>query len=573
MLWTPIIVLVLGGVVVLASARRKALYLTALAAAVAAALTAAPAGAIAVADESTPEGEGLATVAADAPDTPVELTAYDAQVKAVTTGQRVEVLSGREESSRLFALPNGDWERELESAVGRILVKGDGSKLDDWAEVDYGLEVAPDGLVRPAASPAEFWLSPGSPSGGVLIHQSLADGDVSVDLTWDGAIPAPIIDGSRAIYVNVLQDVDLVVDSLPSGYEQYFVVRSSAAVSKIDTLTYTLDVRGADVASTDDGGYSLITANGVEVAHVPTAFAWDAAEDSRQSHPVLQPWNSENNLGPGFDVSIAGLTDAQEAAIEEATRGLVSPVTIPVSLSLKTTGRRTTVSLDVDSAWAASPDRVLPLIIDPTIGDAYETWYDTSVNAGTGNRNSSYTSDTYLRIGWDGGANMYRSYINFQTDDVDEKDIKTASLELYNYHSWSCTDEPWQVWEVDNQPSDLTWNSQPDEMTFIAEFDETRGYDQNACPDGYISADSDAVTAMVRGWAESSDTKRGVMVKATDESDYFAWKRFYSRDYYDSTRRPKITFTYNKAPATPSDLLIKANALRWARHTKSARLW
>ena len=346
---------------------------------------------------------------------------------------------------------------------------------------------------------------------------------------------------------------------MPSGYEQYFVVRSSAAVSKIDTLTYTLDVRGADVASTDDGGYSLITANGVEVAHVPTAFAWDAAEDSRQSHPVLQPWNSENNLGPGFDVSIAGLTDAQEAAIEEATRGLVSPVTIPVSLSLKTTGRRTTVSLDVDSAWAASPDRVLPLIIDPTIGDAYETWYDTSVNAGTGNRNSSYTSDTYLRIGWDGGANMYRSYINFQTDDVDEKDIKTASLELYNYHSWSCTDEPWQVWEVDNQPSDLTWNSQPDEMTFIAEFDETRGYDQNACPDGYISADSDAVTAMVRGWAESSDTKRGVMVKATDESDYFAWKRFYSRDYYDSTRRPKITFTYNKAPATPSDLLIKAN--------------
>ena len=59
---------------------------------------------------------------------------------------------------------------------------------------------------------------------------------------------------------------------------------------------------------------------------------------------------------------------------------------------------------------------------------------------------------------------------------------------------------------------------------------------------------------MVQGWADGTDKTRGVYLIATEEGSNYSWKRFYSRDYYDSGKRPKIEYTYNTYPNTPTTL-------------------
>src|SRR5690606_38883741 len=102
--------------------------------------------------------------------------------------------------------------------------------------------------------------------------------------------------------------VAYLVELLPSGFEQYFVVKDEDALAVLPDLA--LDVRASTgaqiVENAIDGGISVLDSSGNEVAFMPTPRAWDAAGDEFQAHPVLDDWQI-----PGTDVANAAPAHVQ----------------------------------------------------------------------------------------------------------------------------------------------------------------------------------------------------------------------------------------------------------------------
>ena len=156
--------------------------------------------------------------------------AASAMTIARLQGERVEVVGARTATSSTWALPDGSFSTGL--ATGPIWVRqgeGDGTSSADWAPVDLTLEVGEDGTVRPKAHPAELVLAgEGTPEDGLLLSMQRAGGE-SVGLEWDGPLPAPRLEGPRAVYAEVQPGVDLVVEATRTGYEQFFVLTDRPA--------------------------------------------------------------------------------------------------------------------------------------------------------------------------------------------------------------------------------------------------------------------------------------------------------------------------------------------------------
>lgn len=136
-------------------------------------------------------------------------------------GERVEVIGERTESSSTWAMPDGTM--TTGQASGPIWLRqgdGDGTSSADWVPVDLTLEAAEDGSIRPKAHPADLVLAgEGAPEGGALVSMAGPSGE-TVGLQWDQELPAPRLEGPRAVYADVQPGVDLVVEATRTGYEQ-----------------------------------------------------------------------------------------------------------------------------------------------------------------------------------------------------------------------------------------------------------------------------------------------------------------------------------------------------------------
>ena len=304
-------------------------------------------------------------------------TGQDAQAFAQQTGEPVEVIEERTESSRTFALPDGQWLRELDALPSRVLVTGDGSRDEHWADVSTDLVWNDDGSVSPRVYVGEAWLSGGG-KGPVATFKD-ADTGAVVTFEWDGVLPVPELDGARATYPNVFPGVDLVVDVLISGFEQYFVFHDEESLAYLEGLHLDLDFGDIEAVTTEDGGFRLVRQDGTEVGFSPTAFAWDAEEDTKVSHPVLEEWSDESNLAPGVEVSAWFVTEEQSAAIEQATRGRELPEVEALDITVQQHRKGVRVLLDVDEQWVEESGREFPLVVDPTVVLSDSSWMDTYV--------------------------------------------------------------------------------------------------------------------------------------------------------------------------------------------------
>jgi hypothetical protein len=86
--------------------------------------------------------------------------AVSASVTARASGQRVEVLSQRSETSRSWV--NADGTMSSEMAAGPVRFKDAAAKADDgWRDIDLTLVRNADGSVSPTAAPGEVTLSGG----------------------------------------------------------------------------------------------------------------------------------------------------------------------------------------------------------------------------------------------------------------------------------------------------------------------------------------------------------------------------------------------------------------------------
>jgi len=518
----------------------------------------------------------------------------------------VEVLAERTETGSVFALPDGTMTSA--QGTGPVWVRrgGDGTKVADWAPVDLTLAVGSDGVVRPVAQAASLELSGGSKAGslgGAANGPDLATvtdpkTGVSTSVRWVGSLPAPRLEGRRAVYTDVRPGTDLVIEATSTGFEQFFVIHQRPKPGAGLSLPVTVASGQGHVTVADDGsltvhasvkeastaapGNAKAAAGAMlvdqVVARVAAPVMWDASSDAARAFPLAQtrpaePANAEHlaaisdvsgakqakdgkATGPAVAKAAAGPATAAGAASSApaSTPGGVdgdpAARVVPVAKHVTTAvDGSAVVDLAPPEAYLQDPATVYPVVVDPNVGvSPVADLYLQSNHSGGSYDTLDYSGSTQLKIGTpDNGVHVARSFLNFRTGSLAGASVTSATLKLWNFHSWSC--QPlrgqWEVWSS-SEPTVKTSPYVPVLQGPPATSSETLGY--GSCAAGWVQAD---VAGIVQGWADAGAQGGWVAVTAADEGDNFDWKNFYSSE--EANYVPTLEVNYVVPPNVPAD--------------------
>lgn len=435
-----------------------------------------------------------------------------ARVAARLSGRRVEALSERSETSTTWVNPDGSLTSELAAGPTRFRRSG------QWVDIDEAFTRRSDGSVAARAHPGDLRLGkaggvrPGSLAAAKAVSSrplvSLTAGGRSIGLGWRGGLPEPVLDGQRATYAEVVPGSDLVIQSAPTGFEQFLVVRQRPAAGADMSFTLPVAAPGVTVTPADGGVLFVDAASGRTVAMMPAPVMWDATVD---------PASGDH------------------------------PRQAPVRMDVVARGSTVELRVTPDAAFLADPATTYPVTVDPTtttLSDAFDTWVQ-----------NGYTSDlstsTEMRVGapsTNGAAN--RAFVNWNTAPIKSALVSSATLQLWNLSSGACS-RGWQVWSTGLAGTATRWSAQPawysdpPPVTTTA----TKG---GACatPAGWVTAD---VTTMVGQWASAAAATTGMGLRASSETDATYYKRFFTANY-SATYAPRMVVTYNYRPLTSTNL-------------------
>ncbi|MEU5216494.1 DNRLRE domain-containing protein [Streptomyces sp. NPDC020807] len=220
------------------------------------------------------------------------------------TGKPVEVTALRTIRSTTWARPDGLTTKKLYASPIWAKVG------DEWKKIDTTLKRSDSGW-SPAATNTRVVFSGGAAGAGAarasrgqvhrvsLVKSLKMEGEAGtplitltvggteeipetheIQLTWPGPVPTPIINGSRALYPEILPGADLVLTAEDSGFAQILVVknRQAAADPRVAQLSYGLSSSTLTFSLDDSSG--IVTAedlDGQEVALSPTPLMWDSS--------------------------------------------------------------------------------------------------------------------------------------------------------------------------------------------------------------------------------------------------------------------------------------------------------
>ncbi|MFJ8473220.1 DNRLRE domain-containing protein [Kitasatospora sp. NPDC094011] len=479
----------------------------------------------------------FATTAADLP---------SARVAARLSGQRVEALSERTETSTTWVNKDGSLTTEL--SAGPIRFRRDGvqdtsatgagnttegnttegkpGSAADWVDVDLALQTAADGSVAPKAHPNGLKLAG---SGGTRARSyadsqagkgedrtlvTLGRGEQQVELQWQGGLPAPAIDGTRAVYRDAISDgaADLVVEATRTGFEQYTVLKQRPSAAG---YSYTMPLRatGLKAEPQPDGGVVFTdAASGERRAVLPAPVMWDSTVD---------------------DVAGARSRKAR------------------VDLKVVQRGDDIDLVFTPDAAFLADPHTRYPVTVDPSttgLGNVFDTYVQKGETV-------DWSADTELDLGnpgtknADGSSREARSFLTWDTAPIADALVLNAKLSLWNFHSGNTDCQPyaWEVWDTGRPSTSSRWTSQPAWNSKQATPTETKGRD-GCGGDGWVNAD---VTNLVQTWTSAKNSLSSMGLRAPDEVNTKYWKQFNSANAAGNV--PKLTVTYNYRPRTGTD--------------------
>lgn len=467
---------------------------------------------------------------------PVRPDWLSASLTARSSGQRVEVLAARTESSRSWVLPSGAVESEL---TGEVRFKDPAvTDRDGWRDIDTTLVARSDGSVAPVAVPGSLRLSGGGDGNDLVSYTGPAGRSVKLGSGVPGAdLPMPILDGSTAVYADVLPGVDVRVEARARGFEQLWVIKDRAGLDRLleargtaEAVSFEapLTVAKASVSPAKDGSVEFTDGNDKLVAEFQAPIMWDA-----------------------------------ETAVETGAPGNVEPVQFTVTagntelspLDPATTGKLA-LRVAADRDWLTDPGRTFPIMIDPTYEDGSSpVTFDTYVRDGDANDRSG---EGELWLGYDGTA-ASRSFLNVSTAGLAGRKIMSGSLSLWATWSASCTAAPWSAYTAGAASTSTRWTAQPAIGTKYATSTETKGFSAGSCPAGEVSMD---MKAQLQAWADAGAATQGLMLRADIETDPLTFKRFESSE---GARAPKLTWTANRAPDTmPAASVVGASPYKAA---------
>ncbi|GIF78009.1 LamG-like jellyroll fold domain-containing protein [Asanoa siamensis] len=420
-----------------------------------------------------------------------------AAAQALATGRRVEVTSERGEASTVYANPDGSLTTDFTVAPTRVR-RGDG-----WVGLDTALRRESTGAVVPSATTVPLRFSGGGNEPLVRIGSAGA----RVELRWPATLPAPELAGDTATYREIMPGVDLRLQVKESGgFGKVFVVKSREAATNpaLARLRLPLAVTGL-TPRVEAGIVGFYNGAGERVFATGAPMMWDAAQRT-------------------------GL--ARMKLVDEAL--VVEP----------------------DLAFLTGPSTRYPVLIDPDVAPTRNSW----LMVLSGHPDQAYpngSGDNRAKVGRcyeDGtcaGIGVARSYFQFNTGDLRGKDIIRASFRAVNDWAPSCTAKAVDAFGTDHVNGGTTWRTQPwtNQNPGLHLGTRTEAWGRPGCDAHTIEWPATSIVAWSAG---NNRTLTTIVLKARNEGDQLAWKKF--------ATKPVLSVTYNTRPALPYNVRVEGLA-------------
>ncbi|MFI6641662.1 LamG-like jellyroll fold domain-containing protein [Streptomyces sp. NPDC050504] len=451
-----------------------------------------------------------------------------AMKRAAETGERVEVVGERTEFATTYANPDGRTMR-LEQAVAPVRVR---DRSGSWMKPDATLETRPDGTIAPKAAAVDLTFSGGG-EGDALV-KVVREGR-SLSLGWPDKLPKPTLDGDSAVYANVLPDVDLRMTATAEGFKELLVVKTpkAAASPELKKVTFSLKAARLKVAQTKGGGMAAVDANANEVFSSPPAQMWDSAGDKTQAAVAASP-----------AARSAASPSASASAAEDPTRG-PGPGDGFAELPIKVGADE--ISVAPDAKMLANTDtKAYPLYIDPTIawGESERTLLRSDGHRDYGFDNSDDAGGTNGKgVGKCGNWSGYycgpgyvqRLYYEFAPEALKGKHVLGATFRVTEPWAFQCDPRWVDLVRTNNISSSTSWSTRPAELDLMVDRNVSAGRGSLCDPDqpdapidftDNAAETNENLTETVRDFAVGKFARLTLQVRAHDEGDPSAWKRF-----------------------------------------------
>lgn len=470
-----------------------------------------PAPAAAMADEAQPPlSEGQKALA-----------------EAQESGKRVEVTGERTERTTVYANPDGFTFTLEESAVPVRVPTPSGG----WQTPDAALGVRGDGRVAPKAAAVEMEFSGGGDAGPLV---KISERGRSMQLDWPGKLPQPKLDGNSALYPEVLPGVDLKVAASVEGFRHVLVVKTpeAAASEELKQIDYSLKTVGLNILKGKAGNLTAVDDDGNRVFRAPPAQMWDSAGAASGTQPMslaTAPLGTES----------ADNSDAAASAAEDTKPDVGDTVT---TMDVKVTDEALTVVPDAEMLTKTEAS-AFPLYIDPSWSwdesertllrsDGYESygWGNGSDGEGEGAGKCGTWNGYYCGPGY-----VQRLYFEFSPASLKGKKILAAAFRVTEPWAFQCDPRWVDLVRTNNISSSTTWSSRPKHLDLMGDRYVSAGRGSECDPDSPDAPiefednpeeSNENLTPTVRDFAGGKFSRLTLMIKAHDESDTGAWKRF-----------------------------------------------
>ncbi|WP_249715165.1 DNRLRE domain-containing protein, partial [Rhizomonospora bruguierae] len=427
-----------------------------------------------------------------------------AMLLAYRKRRSVEVTGLRTPTAQVWAQPDGTLQSRVHVSPVRML-----DAANRWVDIDLTLERRADGSVVPKAHPRGLTLSGGHDAGSDDLVV-LGGGADRVRLGWRGQLPAPVLDGATATYVDVRPGVDLVVEARRTGFEYSFRIKTLQAVGELRSVS--MPWQSAATLTGGRAGASLTgQAPSGSVVSVSPAVMWDASPMTAHSGE--------------------------------------RPRTAEVPMSLVATDSGTDLVLSPGEEFFADPAVTFPVTVDPSVN--LEPGFDTFVQDTISNTDQS--GSTELKLGYSddatkgcGGGCKARSFLTFKSLNAYwDSTVTKAELFLWETVSWSCTGASWEAWRTGAASTSTRWGAQPAWSAKDGTSTATKGY--SGCAAGWVSV---SVKNILQYSFTNHQATANIGLRASSETNHDGWKKFNSSEA--SSKTPYIELTYNRTPNVPN---------------------
>ncbi|MEU9336566.1 LamG domain-containing protein [Streptomyces sp. NPDC048290] len=465
-----------------------------------------------------------------------ETTHREAADRAAVIGEQVEVTGERTEYSTTMANPDGTYTL-VQSAVPQRAKDDTGS----WQPVDATLERRNDGTIAPKSAVVDLAFSGGGDGAGMI---RLGNEDGTLRLDWPGALPEPRLDGAKAVYANVLNGVDLELTATAEGYREVLVVKSAEAAADpaLEQIDLTVSATDLEVVPGAGGGVRAIDSDGNTVFKGPAGQMWDSA--SQVSSPAREGLGTQLGRSAESEVPDPVEVGTQPRAGDASA---VMPVRVDADR----------IAVKPDLSLLRGADTVYPVYIDPSFGlgvsertvlssDGDKFW---QFNGDYGVGRCSVSGPYYC-----GSNYTNRMYFEFSPSKLSGKHVLDATFRAYETWSFSCEPKWVDLERTDNISEGTRWPG-PTQLDQMGDRHISAGRGTQcspAQPDQWVEFNDNPdetdenLSSTVRKFADGAISRLTFLLRAKDETDPEAWKRF------DDNAELKVTYVFK--PGVPTDV-------------------